>query len=222
MNESRKYVLQFPKEYKLTSRQHPYYGQWASMISRCHNPKMTKYSNYGGRGISVCFRWRKGNGRLSGFECFIKDMGLKPSPKHSLDRIDNNGNYCRENCRWATNTEQANNRRSNHLITINGEQVSMRVAAQRFGLNYNLLQNRIARGWSVNHALMVPPNVRYLIPKTARGNQLPQTKLTEEKVREIRKQNEEGIPQCEIAKKFGISRANTCLIINRKSWVHVK
>ena len=83
------------------------YKIWSSMKSRCTNKNTTGYENYGGRGIKVCDRWKK-------FENFYEDMRERPSDK-SLDRINNNGNYYKENCRWATDKEQCNNRRNNLL-----------------------------------------------------------------------------------------------------------
>jgi hypothetical protein len=81
------------------------------MINRCYRPTTGNFHNYGGRGITVCDRWRFGEGGLSGFECFIGDMGRRPDPALSVDRINNDGDYEPANCKWATAKEQANNRR---------------------------------------------------------------------------------------------------------------
>lgn len=83
------------------------YVAWVNMIGRCENANRPKFKDYGGRGISVCGRWRKS------FQNFVNDMGVPINPLLSLDRKDNNGAYCRSNCRWATRTEQNRNQRRN-------------------------------------------------------------------------------------------------------------
>jgi hypothetical protein len=121
----------------------PEWRSWESAISRCNNPNHTSFPHYGGRGISVCDRWRHS------FEAFYADMGKRPSPKHSLDRFpDQNGNYEPGNCRWATWTEQANNKRNNRLITIEGRTQTVPEWSRESGVSQSCLFQRLARGWS--------------------------------------------------------------------------
>lgn len=89
---------------------HPLYETWKQMVARCHLPATNSYANYGARGISVCDRWRYGENGKHGFELFISDMGKRPDGL-TLDRINNDGNYEPDNCRWATAKEQGRNRR---------------------------------------------------------------------------------------------------------------
>jgi hypothetical protein len=88
----------------------PEHRAWANLKYRCLNPNSQQYKNYGGRGIKVCKRW------LLSFEAFLEDMGPKPNPSHSIDRIDNEGNYSPKNCRWATSKEQASNKRNTRRL----------------------------------------------------------------------------------------------------------
>jgi hypothetical protein len=128
------------------------YRVWCGLIARCTNPKEPSYDRYGGRGITVCDRWR------SSFEAFLADMGTKPSPKHCIDRIDNDGPYAPENCRWATQRESMNNRRITNWVTFNGERMPLAVAAERFGVNKFTLWGRIyRRHWPHELALTIPP-----------------------------------------------------------------
>lgn len=104
------------------------YRSWMAMKTRCNNPNHRSYHNYGGRGIKVCGR------RLKSFNNFLEDMGLRPTPKHSLDRVDNNGNYCKENCRWATYKEQCNNTRKNVWVSAFGETKTVAQWAAEIGV----------------------------------------------------------------------------------------
>jgi len=88
------------------------YKTWRSIKTRCLNPNFDQYDDYGGRGITVCDEW------IDSFETFLKDMGSRPSNKHSIDRIDNDKNYCKENCRWVTRKEQCRNKRTNRINSI--------------------------------------------------------------------------------------------------------
>ena len=119
------------------------YQSWNAMLSRCNNKKNKAYKNYGGRGIKVCNRWRN-------VENFYEDMGDRPEGK-SLDRIDNNGNYCKENCRWATAKEQANNKRNNTTIIYKNEKTSIGSLAlelsKKVGIPYRRIAYRIRNGW---------------------------------------------------------------------------
>jgi hypothetical protein len=113
---------------------HPLYKLWSSMHQRCDNPNRDVYALYGERGIEVCDRWRS-------FEAFLDDMGHRPSPDHTIDRIDNNGDYEPGNCRWATLVEQASNTRASKIWIVDGiEYPSARTAAQVFGVSIPTIQ----------------------------------------------------------------------------------
>lgn len=117
----------------------PEYVAWKKMILRCYNPATKCYSDYGGRGISVCDRWKS-------FSHFIEDMGPRPSKRHSLDRIDNEGNYCPENCRWATPQEQMNNRRNSILVIVGDDRLTINEAAKRLQLTRSNVYARVRNG----------------------------------------------------------------------------
>ena len=130
------------------------YRIWSGVIQRCTNPNHVSYKDYGGRGISVCEEWLK-------FENFYRDMGDKPSPKHSIDRIDNNGNYCKENCRWATRKEQANNCRNTVVIRLHDEEHTLSEWSCILGIGKQTLSARIRSRWPVEAALTTPVGVKY-------------------------------------------------------------
>lgn len=124
----------------------PEYMAWIDMRRRVFNRGHKYYKDYGGRGITVCKRW------LS-FETFFKDMGSRPSKKHSLDRIKNEGNYHPRNCRWATRLEQAANTRTCFLITRNGVTKSLKQWAKLLGVNYQTAKWRKRHGFSDDEVL---------------------------------------------------------------------
>jgi hypothetical protein len=106
------------KAYKHGMSRSRLYQVWESMKQRCLNPRDAGFKNYGGRGIKICDRWRYGEDGWTGFECFISDMGFKPTDKHSIDRINNNSNYEPGNCRWALPSMQVRNRRPLPPVTL--------------------------------------------------------------------------------------------------------
>ena len=127
------------------------YTNWKQMKKRCSNPNDKYFKDYGGRGINVCKEW-------DDFDQFYKwAMEHGYSDELTIDRIDNDGDYCPDNCRWATQKEQARNKRNNHLLTYNGETLTMVDWAEIVGIPYNTLERRInALGWSVERALTEP------------------------------------------------------------------
>lgn len=121
------------------------------MRQRCSNPKARSFKNYGGRGIAVCKEWES-------FEVFAKDVGPRPSKNHSLDRINNDGNYEPGNVRWAIPIEQHGNKRNNILLTIDGQTKTVTQWAREKNLNPSTLHKRLFRSkWDPLRALSVKP-----------------------------------------------------------------
>jgi hypothetical protein len=131
-------------------------GSLVAMIQRCHNPKNEAYLSYGGRGIFVCDRWRFGEGGKTGYQCYVHDVGAKPSAQHTLDRIDTNAGYNPTNVRWATRQEQAVNTRSNVNVVVNGMSMCLSEATERFSeLSAVSVKRRLDRGWPIALALVM-------------------------------------------------------------------
>ena len=127
------------------------YYIWQGIKDRCTNTGNSRHAYYGGRGIRVCDRWLEPE---SGFSNFLADMGERPSKAHSIDRYpDPNGNYCPENCRWATTKEQNRNQRSNVLLTYQEKTQCISAWAEELNMPSDRIRGRIRRGWSVDRTL---------------------------------------------------------------------
>lgn len=144
----------------LRGKRHRSYTIWQGINKRCHNPGAAHFKYYGGRGIKVCQRWLG----QSGFENFLYDMG-EPLAGMSIDRIDNNGDYCPENCRWIPLADQAKNRRHNWRIIINGERFTAIEAAKRLGCHKTSLAKKLRALGLPKHididASLVSPRLQY-------------------------------------------------------------
>lgn len=124
------------------------WSAWNAMIRRCKYPSMDRYYRYGGRGIKIYQRW------LDSFQAFLDDVGYAPSKKHSIDRIDNNGDYIPDNVRWATNSEQLKNSTKARFITFNKKTLNICDWAKETGINRQTIQMRLdVYNWSIEKAL---------------------------------------------------------------------
>jgi hypothetical protein len=128
----------------------PEYAAWCSMKGRCLNPNNKKYPRYGGRGIAVCKRW------LNSFEDFYLDVGKRPNSSYTLERINLDGNYCPENCKWATHAEQNRNYSRNVYIEYEGRKMCLQDWANEVGIGVHTLRYRIRSGWPIRQALFKP------------------------------------------------------------------
>lgn len=145
----------------------PEYETWGRIRQRCTNPKNPAFPDYGARGIRMCERW-------ASFENFYADMGPRPSPKHSIDRRDNNGDYSPENCRWATLKQQSRNKRNNVWIEHDGKRMILEDWATETGLPRTTLEQRVWRAWPDDLVVTAPHGYRpkfgkvVIMPKSRR------------------------------------------------------
>jgi hypothetical protein len=136
-------------------RDKPEYVVWKRMKSRCEQTTNQDFRHYGGRGIRVCDEWQS-------FASFYRDMGPRPTPKHTIERIKNHLGYSKDNCRWATRKEQARNTRRNRLLTLHGVTKSIPDWAELVGVSYQTIGQRLRYGWSVERALTTPLQRNYV------------------------------------------------------------
>lgn len=170
------------------SETNPTKASWHAMWARCSSPTHVHFKNYGGRGITVCERWRQ-------FESFLEDMGPR-SAGTSLDRIDNDGNYGPGNCRWATPREQALNRRDNWRIQHSGRVLAVTQWADESGLGVSTIRERLRRGWTPGKAVAAPAMERTQIVEF-RG---------------------EALPISEWARRLGLARRTLCNRLASLGW----
>lgn len=175
----------------------PEYKTWMNMLARCSDSeglkKRKEYKNYIGRGITVCDRWK------SSFQNFFDDMGRKPSSKHSIDRINNDGNYEPSNCRWATSVQQGNNRRFNKLIKINDQVKTLEEWSRDFNIKSSVARKRIESGWPIKEAFLtpiLPPTEKFISKDSEKLSTIERDKVVwirtqEESVRPLDQESQE-------------------------------
>jgi hypothetical protein len=202
----------------------PEHKAWRSMKHRCANPRSGRYDRYGARGITVCQRWRES------FESFYADMGSRPSPDHSIDRINNDGNYEPGNCRWATTAEQNRNRSDNVRLSFDGREMTASEWARELCINRRTLYLRLSTGWTIENALTRPTEHRpwngqpksSWKRKSRTSESSPTVKLTREQVAIIREQLASGVSGKALAELFGVSNSAISSIKLGKSWHDIK
>jgi hypothetical protein len=128
------------------------YRIWTNMVDRCTNAAGVAYRYYGARGITICDSWR------NSYEAFLSDMGRRPSSEYSLDRIDNNGPYSPENCRWVDRVTQRRNRRDMKLVSFQNQELPLVDWSRALGIKLATLHDRLYKhGWSVERAFLTDP-----------------------------------------------------------------
>jgi len=142
----------------------PEYRVWTNMRQRCQNPNHNSYKHYGAQGIEVCDKWED-------FSSFYADMGPRPSQHHSIDRIDNEGNYEPSNCHWATRLDQANNTSWNRLVKYQGKEMTITQAIRMSGsiVTKTAVLKRLKMGWHIRRAVETPPDMKRLLKKSSKS-----------------------------------------------------
>jgi len=181
----------------------PEHRTWNGMIQRCTDPNSKSWHRYGGRGIKVCERWMRAFGN------FLLDMGMRP-PNTSLDRINNDGNYEPDNCRWATNAVQNRNRSDNVIIEFAGESLTLTDWATRLGITKQALRFRLhSDEWTLHDALTVAER------RHVRGERHKLAKITDAQAAEVIRRRRAGEKLRPLATEFGISEARISKLARR-------
>lgn len=191
------------------------------MIRRCYITTSHNYRYYGARGISVCQAWR------DSYAAFLAHIGTRPSDKHSLDRIDNDGNYEPGNVRWATYTEQNRNNRNNTVVTVGTETKVLTAWADDLGVSQQLVSARVHSGWDAEEAVTTPK-----VASTDReygrtvdrlpGSGHPNHKLTEDEVVAARAERAKGARVIDLADEYGVSKSTMSTALRGLAWKHVR
>jgi len=198
----------------------PEYRIWTNMRRRCSDPRNQGFYLYKNR-VAVCAPWE------NSFDQFFKDMGPRPSPKHSLDRINNEGNYAPGNVRWATPKEQARNTSKTRFITACGKTKALTAWAEELGISPQSIKYRIDKGgWDLEAAVTRPKDKSHpykdsLQSKRKRGSNHFLAKLDDAKVLEIRKAFRAGETQAALAKQFSVAYGTIAYVVHGKTWKHL-
>jgi hypothetical protein len=197
----------------------PEYRAWLAMRRRCLDPRDQGAYLYAHR-VKICPEW------VNSFDQFYEDMGPRPSPRHSLDRIDNDGNYEPGNVRWATPKEQSRNTSRTRFLAAHGQMKPLVEWADELGITPQSLQCRLKRGWPVEDAVSRPaeqhnPLRASLSSKRKRGAEHHLAKLTDAKVHEIRAAHQAGESQVSLAHRFSVARGTIAFIVHNKTWRHL-
>lgn len=175
----------------------PEYRTWSGMVDRCENPKNKSYPIYGGKGVRVSEEWR------ADFSAFFRDMGQKPTPSHSIERINSGGNYEAGNCRWASRKEQGNNTSRNKIVVLDGREMTLAQACDLRGMHYPTVKSRMLRGMSIEEAL----EPRHL-----------KKKLDEKIVREIMASSD---GHAALGRRFGVTAQAILSVRKGETWTYV-
>jgi hypothetical protein len=152
INQLRRGYCEWPRRNLSKKKVHPLYNTWSRMLGRCYNKNDTNYSHYGGRGITVCDSWR------ADFNKFIEDMGPKPSSKYTLDRIDVNGNYCKDNCRWTIQSVQLSNKRGYGKLPYKGISIKKATGKYQVYITLNRQSKHLGYFQTLEEALSAKQN----------------------------------------------------------------